>query len=253
MGRRHHSQKCPLYNLASCHIEDEISVHPSIHLIYIYIYRDVIATLSDEEYRKSKAWSFATMHPGCTRGQHLHHQIASKIQRFIVLVWLEIEKRRYKLPSFFTVVFVSHSRHAIIQSVSISQSVKAIFTLWVATTRDVIKTYRNPIIMTCQGIQGLHEAFLVQSEGQVHGHSALAHTSFTCAGGKVQRVWGQKSAPQNCRIGQSRRGSPNHCRTVAFSDTSYRFIYSTHFHVRNEPLSGGWHLQVWIVVYEIVL
>ena len=79
-------------------------------------------TKSIENMWKSKAWSFATMHPGCTRGQHLHHQIASKIQRFIVLVWLEMEKRRYKLPSFFPVVFVSHSRHAISINQSVSES-----------------------------------------------------------------------------------------------------------------------------------
>ena len=47
-----------------------------------------------------------------------------------------------------------------------------------------MSSYRKPIT-TWQGLQGIQGAFLVQSKGQVHGHSALAHTTFTWGGEKA--------------------------------------------------------------------
>ena len=88
-----------------------------------------------------------------------------------------------------------------------------------------MSSYRKPIT-TWQGLQGIQGAFLVQSKGQVHGHSALAHTTFT---------WGGEKA-----LGRGSEGAhPTIKELWFFSDASFRFIYSTLLHVQNEPLSGG--------------
>ena len=86
-------------------------------------------------------------------------------------------------------------------------------------------------IMTCQDSTGLQGAFLVQSEGQVHGNSALAHTTFTCAAGRVLEGFGAKRSSQDSTelgLGQPKNlSSANHC-VFAFSDTSWcKFVYST--------------------------